>query len=105
MSSDVFVPLSIVLSHPEHFAFNTAYNVDVETARAEAASKLVDWWYVQDCLKPVLMCKFGARETWRHVEIIENEWELFDLRITCSGSFRWWLCDWLDGHNYQYTII
>ena len=105
MSSDIYIPLSTVLSHPEHFQFNTAYNVGVEEARLEAASDQPDWYAVTDSLKPVLLCKFGARETWRYVDIDINEWGMTELHVPCGGDFRRWLMTWLDDHNYRYIII
>ena len=102
MSSDIYIPLSTVLSQPRHFQFKTELNVDVDTARAEAATDEPDWAYVQYCLKPVLLCKFGAREIWSYVEIFDGT---SDLHICCSGDFRTWLMEWLNDHNYGYIII
>ena len=106
MSSDIYIPLWLPLSQPGHFEFRTELNVDVDTARHEAALIEPDWDWVKECLEPVLMCKFGARETWRVVEVYKEEsTDTVQLHVCCSGDFRWWLCEWLDDHNYQYTII
>jgi hypothetical protein len=103
MSTDIYIPLRIALSHPGQFQFKTALNGDIEAARElinEENDHGVDWWQVESELKPVLLCKFGARETWRSVEVFDH-----DLHISCSGQFRGWILAWLEEHGYKYSHI
>jgi hypothetical protein len=102
MSSDIYIPLSIALSHPGQFQYKTALNGCVEDARKmldEQDCFKIDWWAVEDEMKPVLLCKFGARDTWRAVEVFDH-----DLHVCCAGDFRTWLIQWLNDHNYNYQI-
>lgn len=108
MSSDIYIPLGIVISHPKHFRLTTDYNVDLETAASAINEPEPDWDWIKDCLKPVLMCQFWPRISSRHVEVFTN---VIDgrqepvLHVKCNGDFLKWLCDWLHAHNYPYTII
>lgn len=110
MSSDIYIPLKVVLSHPVHFELKAALNGDVENARQALYDHPIDWEYIEYELEPVLLCKFGARETWRPVGISapDPEFEptaIVELHVCCGGSFRQWLMTWLESHNYPYTII
>lgn len=110
MSSDIYIPLKVVLSHPVHFELRAALNGDVGNARQALYDDSIDWEYIEYELKPVLLCKFGARETWRPVEIITSDPEYpgedsGSLHVCCGGSFRQWLMTWLESHNYPYIII
>ncbi len=101
MSTDIYIPIEIVLSHPHHFQFEAALNGDMEDARVEAADDAemgIDYNYIESCMKPVLTCKFGARETWRVVEVFDH-----DLHISVGGSFRHWLVTWLTDHQYKFV--
>lgn len=100
MSTDVYIPMQIVLSHPGQFQFKTALNGDVDSAADEIKQTDIDWDYIESMMKPVLLCRFGARESWRCVEVFDH-----DLHISCSGQFRDWLTGWLDDHAYKYTHI
>ena len=98
MSTDIYIPLSIVLSHPGQFKLKAELNGSVEMAAEAVAEDDIDWWHVESLMQPVLMCKFGARESWRVVEVFDH-----DLHVSVGGSFRDWLTDWLDDHAYSYT--
>lgn len=103
MSTDIYIPMEIVLSHPGQFQFKAELNGDVVQARLtlqEAEPGKVDWDSIQNEFTPLLMCKFGAREIWRIVEVFDH-----DLHISVGGSFRDWLVIWLDDHGHKYTHI
>jgi hypothetical protein len=104
MSSDIYIPLWLVLSQPGHFDLKAVCNVDVETAREEAASADPNWDYVEACLEPMLMCRFGHVQ-YRPVDITEDQLGVKELHVSVGGGNRKLLCDWLDGHNYRYTMI
>lgn len=101
MSTDIYIPLGIVLSHPGQFQLKAVLNGDVEEA-AEALKYPKDgnpdWDYIERELKPVLLCKFGARESWRSVEVFDH-----DLYVSCGAHFAVWLMNWLEEHGYKYT--
>lgn len=99
MSSDIYIPLSIVLSHPGQFALEAALDGDIGNARQAMYDTPIDWDYVQGELRPLLLCKFGARETWRVVDIGTSD---HNLHISCGGSFRAWLLHWLDDNGHPY---
>ena len=101
MSTDIYIPLEIVLSHPGQFELKTALNGDIETAREclnEENHFDIDWTHIENELRPVLLCKFGARESWRYVEVFDH-----DLHVSCGSSFATWLVQWLDDHAYKYV--
>lgn len=100
MSSDIYIDLRIVLTHPEHFAIRCEHNDSVQAAAEYVKGDDPDYYSAEMALKPVLMCKFGARKSWRYVEVMDEE-----FHVSCGGSFRTWLMEWLHEHNYQYTII
>ena len=102
MSTEIYIPLRIVLSHPGQFRFEAALNGSILDAVEEFSTTVTDqevnWEHVESIMKPMLMCQFGARPTWRVVEIFDH-----DLCVTVGGQFRDWLLHWLDGHAYKYT--
>ena len=101
MSTDIYIPLDIVLTHPGQFQLVTALNGDIETAREclnEEIEQDIDWVQLENELKPVLLCKFGARETWRCVEVFDR-----DLYVNCGSNFAIWLMGWLDDNGHKYT--
>lgn len=100
MSSDIYIPLAVVLSHPGQFELKAALNVDTIEAQLEILKDDPDMEWVRSCLEPVLLCKFGRRETWRHVEVFDKE-----LHISCGGAFRSWLYKWLNDLGYKYTTL
>lgn len=103
MSNDIYIPMEIVLRHPGQFAFQTALNGDIEYARDLVkfkSSSEIDWSDLEQTMKPVLMCKFGARESWRVVEVFDH-----DLHVTVGGAFRLWLIEWLELHGHKFTHI
>ena len=103
MSNDIYIPMQIVLRHPAQFRFETALNSDIESARELVRSDephSIDWEELESQMKPVLMCKFGARETWRVVEVFDH-----DLHVTVGGAFRLWLIEWLELHGHPFTHI
>lgn len=103
MSTDIYIPMQIVLSHPGQFSLKAELNGSVEEASEAlkyAKDGRPDWEYIEDELKPVLLCKFGARESWRVVEVFDH-----DLHISVGGQFRDWLVTWLDDHGHKYTHI
>ena len=109
MSSDIYIPLSTVLNQPGHFELKTDYNVGIEDAKKELSLEHPDDYWVNECLKPVLLCRFGRRYTWRAVEVIIPDPEYPgglppNLHISCGGDFRHWLMQWLDDHNFPYTV-
>ena len=100
MSSDLYIPMSIVLGHPGQFWFKTELNGSIEDAREALfcdEDSPVDWDYVKSEMTPLLMCKFGKRESWRPVEVFDH-----DLHISCGGRFRIWLLYWLENMGYEY---
>ena len=107
MSSDIYIPLWNVLSQPGHFHIYADCNVGMETAREEAGGIDPDWDYVESCLEPLLMCKFGVGigiQT-RPVDIVEDESGAKELHVSIGGGNRKRLCDWLDSHNHRYKMI
>jgi hypothetical protein len=104
MSSDIYIPLWNVLSQPRNFTLYAACNVSLEAAREEAASLEVDWDYVEACLEPILMCKFGHVQN-RPVDIVEDESGTKELHTSIGGGNRKLLCEWLYAHNYRYRMI
>ena len=103
MSTDIYIPLTIVLSHPGQFQFKAALNGDMQDAIQEVNlpdQRMPDWDYVETIMKPVLLCKFGARESWKVVEVFD-----LDLHVSVGGQFRDWLLHWLDSHAYKYHHI
>ena len=112
MSSDIFIPLGVVLSHPMSFSIKAALDGCMENAVEEVKSPNPDWDYIQGELRPILLCKFGNRATWRVVDIARSIYtnksapygEVFELHISCGGPFRQWLLQWLEDHNFDYTI-
>lgn len=115
MSSDIYIPLSIVLTHPGKFEIKAALNGCTEVATAELNDNHeTDWEFIRDQLTPVLLCKFGARATWRHVTICTNtllehtqfvttSTKVTEMRVNCSGDFRDWLIHWLEENGFEYT--
>jgi len=103
MSTDIYIPMGIVLSHPGQFWFKTELNGSIEDAREAVffdEDDPIDWDYVESIMKPVLLCKFGKRESWRVVEVFDH-----DLHISCAGQFRDWLLHWLEENGHKYTHI
>ena len=115
MSSEIYIPLTVVLSHPGQFELKAALNVDTNSAYAEIIEDDTDWDYVRSCLEPVLLCKFGAREAWHCVEVFTTKAVIQDnghvskselsLHICCGVSFFSRLCFWLNEHNYKYSTL
>ncbi len=103
MSTDIYIPLAVVLSHPGQFTIKPALNGCIEDAaeifKAEEGHN-IDWEAVDSELQPVLLCKFGNRETWRFVSVFDH-----DLHISVGGSFRMWLISWLEDHNHPFEHI
>lgn len=95
MSSDIYIPLAVVLSHPGQFELKAALNGCAHAAYSELGENVVDWEYIKDQITPVLLCKFGARDTWRVVEVVGEQ-----MHVSCAGDFRMWLYKWLNelGH-------
>jgi hypothetical protein len=114
MSIDICIPLSIVLSHRAQFKLKAELNGSTDMAHDEMVLDDPDWDYIYNLLTPVLLCQFGARATWRHVDVFTSKALILDddsvtkstvyLRACCGGDFRNWLIHWLEEHNYQYTI-
>ena len=117
MSSDFYIPISIVLSHPGQFELKYDSNGDIDDARAELKEEFVDYSVISMWLQPVVLCKFGARESWRVVSIMDNygfqhvdgsllklEYECC-LHISCGGNFRTWLLDWLTKQDYEFDYM
>lgn len=100
MSSDIYIDLKHVANRIELFEFNSVLNGDVETFVEMLEGDENDYHSAIEALKPVLMCKFGARETWRYVELFDE-----DLHVSCAGDFRFWFINWLADHQISYTII
>lgn len=105
MSRDIYIPLQIVLTHPEHFELQTAYNVGIEDALDALTKEEVDWDWVETCLEPVLMCRFKPRKSWRYVDITGNNGGPRSLHVSVGGVFRTWFGEWLEERNYPYEII
>jgi len=115
MSSDIFIPLSIVLSHAGQFQFMSALDGSVESAREAAFPQDgadVDWEYAKSLMTPVLMCQIGARATWRVVDIIFTHGLTSSrglrgeprMHICCGNSYATWLIHWLEEHGHEYTM-
>jgi len=105
MSSDIYIPLRIVLSHLGQFELKAELDGCTHGAYSELGEENVDWDYIQSQLKPVLLCKIGARETWRVADVIINRpGEEAKLHICCGNSYAHWLIHWLNDHNYEYTM-
>lgn len=110
MSSDIYIPLKVVLSHAGQFELRAALNGDIGNARQAMYDDSIDWEYIESELEPVLLCKFGALQSWRPVDIVVPDLEndpaaIVELHLSCGGSFRQWLMTWLESHNYPYFII
>lgn len=106
MSSDIYIPMSTVLSHTEHFRFSTDYNVDIEYVYEEFRRSDTDWEYIQMGMQPVLMCHLWPTKLHRSVEVFMNENnDMAQLHICCVASITPQITEWLDDHNFPYTII
>lgn len=101
MSSDIFIPLSIVITNPALFELKTDFNVDVKSATQSIVGPDPDYEWIRSCLEPVVLCKFGARDTWRFVDVTSDN----ELHISCSGEFRGWLMKWLIDLKLPYKIV
>lgn len=100
MSTDVYIPIELVVSNPGRFALKTDFNVSVEAAASEFKEDEPDMDYVYSALEPVTLIKFGARESWRYCTVMRD----CTLHLTCSGEFRTWLFAWLEesGIAFEY---
>lgn len=119
MSSDIYIPLSIVLSHQGQFELMTDFNVGVEDAKKELSLHHPDYHWVNQCIEPVLMCRFGRRAAWRHVSVVHSNHIVSpictergkyrglrsELLVTCGDEFCKWLIQWLDDLGYEYTVL
>lgn len=102
MSSDIYIDMRIVLSHPGCFNFKAALNGDMETimeAYYFDEDDDPDWEWIQSLIQPVLLCKFGARDTWRVVEVRDRR-----LHVWCNNTTRVWLEHWLLSNNFDYEV-
>lgn len=105
MSSDIYIPMSIVLSQPGRFQFKAALDGSVWDAALAALDKPVDWEYVESLMTPILECKFGNLDSWKVVNVIINRHgEQAKLHICCGSTFASWLIHWLDDNGYEYTM-
>lgn len=104
MSSDIYIPLKVVLTNQEHFELSAVLNGDIDQAHEAMHVEEPDLYWVQQLLKPVLTCRFYPRKTVRYVDIFEEADGLV-LHVSCGGDFLHWFITWLDEHHFPYELI
>lgn len=120
MSSDIYIPIRVVLSHPHLFKLDFDSIGDMHDCRLELEEDTPNHGAIHRWLQPTMICKFGARESWREVEVYLEGCEIEDydeegnyspklgyecvLHISCGGEFRSWLLKWLDSHGLEHDF-
>ena len=114
MSSDIYIGMTHVLSHPGWYKLDAALNGDIEDCREAILPGHIfynlegdrvgpDWDYIQQQLTVSLMCSF-YNSSWREVDLIEKGNGLV-LHVSCGGSFRSWLLDKLVSYDAPFQVI
>jgi hypothetical protein len=101
VSTDVYIPIKYVVSHPELFALSCAFIGGTEHARDELAQDNPDYGYVAMIYRPTMYCRFDGYRGHRECAVSEAG----ELHLPIGGSFRTWLLTWLEQYDVPFVHI
>ena len=106
MSSDVYIPLEYVVSHPERFALSAdIVGVTVQLA-SELASDSPDLDYIEYALKPELYVTITDADGFKRKRLctVMTGDGTAELHMSIRGKFRSWIIKWLDYMKAPYEF-